>query len=124
MAGTLAIIFAGIGVLVTGWLAWNFVRDTEAGMAAVSHKLDQLPHVMTGRYAGFFMLAVGAFLYGDLKVIAALYAVFAFCAFWDGGVYYRLRGTRDDVNPIPHFTAGVAGAVAAATALWAEGVQA
>ena len=123
MLATVAIILAGLGVVVTGWLVWNFARDTDAGMVAVSHKLDQLPNVMTGRYAGFFMLALAAVMYGDLKVIAVLYAVFAFCAFWDAGVYQRLRGQRSDVDPKPHFVAGLASVLVSGVAVWADGVH-
>ena len=124
MLANAAIFLAGLGVLVTGWLVWNFARDTDAGMRAVSHQSEQLPNVMTGRYAGFFMLALGALIYGDLKVIAALYAVFAFCAFWDAGIYQRLRNRGLSGDPKPHFGAGLASTLVSAVAMWAQGAQA
>jgi hypothetical protein len=112
-------ILAGLGVCVTGWLVWNFARDTEKGMRAVSHLPEQLPSVMTGRYAGFFILALAVFLNGQPGQIAVLYGVFAFVAFWDAAVYYRIG------KPFgPHFGAGLASALVAVAALASQGGRA
>jgi hypothetical protein len=112
-------ILTGLGVVVTGWLVWNFARDTDKGMKAVSHLPEQLPQVMTGRYIGFFILAFAAFMYGQPGQIAVLYGVFALVAFWDAAVYFRIG------KPFgPHLGAGVASGLVAVVALASQGGRA
>jgi hypothetical protein len=86
---SLAQIAAGLGALVTLWLAVDFARDPEAGMRRATHRPEMLPQVMVGRYAAFTALAIGAVLYGDLVVIAALFAVFAALSAYDAALYAR-----------------------------------
>ncbi|ARE81744.1 hypothetical protein ROSMUCSMR3_00234 [Roseovarius mucosus] len=86
---SLAIALSGAGVLVTGTLAALFLRDPVAGMVATSHRAEQLPQVMANRYVAMLVLAVGATVYGDLKVIALLFAAFAYMAFHDSWIYAR-----------------------------------
>jgi hypothetical protein len=85
----LAIALSGAGVLVTGALAVIFLRDPVAGLAHTTHRAEKLPQVMTDRYIAMTMLAVGATLYGDMAVIAVLFASFAFMAFADAWIYIR-----------------------------------
>lgn len=109
---TLALILSAGGIAVTGYLAAIFIANPARGMVKVSHELEHLPQVMTDRYVGFTLLALGATLYGDLKVIAFLFAVFAYIALHDAAIYARAG------KPVrPHFVAGLAAALVAAVAL-------
>jgi len=85
----LAILLSGVGIVVTGALAVLFVRDPVAGMAQTTHRSESLPQVMTDRYIAFTALAAGATFYGDLRVIAFLFAVFAYMGFADAWIYVR-----------------------------------
>lgn len=85
----LAILLSGVGILVTGALALLFLRDPAIGMKQATHRLENLPQVMTDRYIAFTILAIGATLYGDLKVIAVLFGTFAFMGFADALIYAR-----------------------------------
>ncbi|SLN15411.1 hypothetical protein ROG8370_00412 [Roseovarius gaetbuli] len=109
---SLAIALSGAGVLVTGTLAALFLRDPVAGMAAAQHRADKLPEVMADRFVGMGVLALAATLYGDLKVIAVLFAVFAYTGFHDAWIYARggfATGT--------HLAAGFAGAFVSVVAM-------
>ena len=117
-----AIVLSGMGVLVTGVLALLFLRDPVGGMAATTHRPEKLPEVMTDRYVAFTILAIGATLYGDLNVIAVLFAAFAFMGFADAWIY-----ARGGFPYGKHFAAGVAASIVAIVALLAKvsgGVQA
>ena len=85
----LAIALSGVGILVTGALAFAFLRDPVAGLEQTTHRAEKLPEVMTDRYIAFTILALGATVYGDLKVIALLFASFAFMGFADAWIYAR-----------------------------------
>ncbi|MFC2967224.1 hypothetical protein [Acidimangrovimonas pyrenivorans] len=100
------------GVLVTGTLAGLFLRDPQRGLELTTHRAEKLPEVMTDRYIAFTVLAVLALIYQDLKVITALYAVFAYVAFHDAVIYARAG------HPMfKHLIAGIAAAVVAVIAL-------
>lgn len=107
-----AIWLSGGGVLVTGVLALMFLRDPVSGMAATTHRAEKLPEVMTDRYIAFTILAVGATLYGDLKVIAVLFLSFSFMGFADAYIY-----ARGGFPFAKHVGAGVAALLVAAVAL-------
>ncbi len=113
---SLAIALSGAGVLVTGALAALFLRDPVAGMAQTTHRLEKLPEVMADRYVGMLILALGATLYGDLKVIAVLFAVFAYTGFHDAWIY-----ARGGFAIAKHVTAGFAGALVSVMAIVAMG---
>lgn len=111
-----AIALSGVGVLVTGALALLFLRDPIAGLSQTTHRLEKLPEVMTDRYIAFTILAIGATLYGDLKVIAVLFTAFAFMGFADAWIYAR--------GGFPfgkHLTAGIAASVVVVVAVLATG---
>ena len=84
-----ALAGSALGVAVTAILALVFIRDPIKGMEQTTHHPDQLPQVMTGRYIALTALALGATLYGDMTVIAFLFAIFAFLGFADATIYRR-----------------------------------
>ena len=86
---TLAVGGSALGVAVTGVLSALFIRDPVKAMVQTTHHPDQLPQVMTGRYIALTALALGATIYGNMAVIAFLFAVFAFLGFADAVIYYR-----------------------------------
>jgi len=110
-----AIILSAVGVCVTALLAGLFLRDPVSGMAQVTHRAEDLPNIMTGRYIGFFLLALGATVYGDLKVITFLFAVFAFVSFFDTWTYAR-RGHKY----AKHLQAGIASSLVVVVAGYAS----
>ena len=86
---TLALVLSAAGVLVTAALVGVFLYDTETGLRQTTHRAEDLPKVMTDRYIAMAALALGATLYGDLNVIAFLFAAFAFMGFADALIYAR-----------------------------------
>lgn len=86
---TLALALSGGGVLVAGWLTLVYLRNPVVALGLTTHRLEDLPRVMTNRYAACLLLALGATLYGDPEVIAYLFAVFAMMAFSDALIYGR-----------------------------------
>ena len=109
-----AIILSGIGVVVTALLSLAFLRNPQAGMEQTTHRLENLPQVMTGRYIAMLILAIGATLYRDMAVIAVLFASFAFMAFTDAYIYARSG------HPFgKHVGAGLAASLVVAVALMA-----
>jgi len=109
---TLAIALSGAGVLVTGALAALFLRDPMAGMAQATHRAEKLPEVMADRYVAMGVLALAATLYGDLKVIAVLFAVFAYTGFHDAWIY-----ARGGFAIAKHVGAGVGGVLVSVVAI-------
>jgi len=99
----LAQVAAGIGAVVTLWLALDFARDSEAGMRRAAHRPEVLPRIMVGRYGAFTALAVGAAIHGDTGVIAFLFAVFSGVSLFDAWTYRRLS-----YRAAPHTAAGLA----------------
>ncbi len=70
---------------------------------------------MADRYIANLALALAATLYGDLWVIAVLFAVFAFMAFADALIYGRAG------KPFtPHLVAGIGASAVALVALVAK----
>jgi hypothetical protein len=107
----IATVLASVGVLVTAGLAFVFLRDPVRGMVLTDHHAANLPQVMTDRYVALFALALGAVIYGDMAVIAFLFAVFSFLGFADAAIYARAK------RPISkHMAAGVASLIVSAAA--------
>lgn len=113
--GTLTVLLCLGGALVTGFLAVIFWRDPETGMAAATHRPEQLPKVMVDRYVAFAFLALAAAWYGDPAVIAGLFVAFAFMGLADGVIYARAGHPH-----IKHTAAGVAATIVAVIALLTE----
>ena len=112
---TLALIGSGLGVAVTGTLAALFMRNPVQAMVQTTHHAEQLPQVMTGRYVALTLLAFGATVYGNMVVIAFLFAVFAFLGFVDAFIYAHAN------RPMAkHLTAGITALIVTALALAAH----
>lgn len=86
---TLTLVFGAGTFLVLAALATAFWTNPERGLTQTTHRLEQLPRVMADRYTGFAVLALFFTIYGDLNVLAALFAVCAFIGFADGVIYAR-----------------------------------
>jgi hypothetical protein len=107
-----ATAMAWFGVAVTGGIAGLCVRDPVAGLAFLTHRLEQLPQVMTDRYVALFGFSLFATLYGDVTVLAAWSLVLAFLALADAVIYARLGKPY-----MKHLSGGVAALVAFAVFL-------
>lgn len=105
-----------LAVLITGYLVYLFYPNPARGMAVVKHRAEDLPQVMTGRYIGFFLFAIGAAIYRDPYVIAWMFAVFATVSFWDV-MTYRKGGHAY----APHLQAGLLSIAALAITLYLIG---
>ena len=111
----LAITLSGVGVLVTGALAFLFLRDPVQGMALTTHRAEKLPEVMADRYIALCVLALAATLYGDMKVIAVLFGTFAFMGFADAWIY-----GRGGFPIAKHMAAGILALIVMSVALFAQ----
>ncbi|MBC7155050.1 MAG: hypothetical protein H5U19_10680 [Rhodobacteraceae bacterium] len=109
---TLAVILSVGGILVTGLLAVLYVRDPVRGLAQTTHRPEFLPQVMADRYSAMCFLALGATVYGDLKVIAWLFTAFVLMGFADAWIYARAGHPY-----FKHLLSGVAAAVVVAVAV-------
>ena len=106
MSQFLFYLAAGLSVLVTGALALMTMRDPVGGLKKLDHLPERLPHVMAGRYLSFFVLALGAAIYGDPLVLLWLFVGFTVASAVDTMVYYN-----NDEPYGPHLQAGIATAV-------------
>lgn len=102
-----ATALAWVGVAVTGGIAAMCVRDPVAGLAVLTHRLEQLPLVMTDRYVALFGFSLFAALYGDMTVLIAWSLFLAFLALADAAIYARLGKPY-----MKHLSSGVAALVA------------
>ncbi len=113
-AYAVTIALSGVGILVTGALALAFLRDPVAGLEQTTHRAEKLPEVMADRYVAFTVLALGATIYGDLNVIAVLFATFAFMGFAGAWIY-----ARSNFPIAKHVAAGFAALIVVGVALLA-----
>ncbi len=118
MAATILIIVSVMALLVTGGLAVLVMRDPLNGLKLIDHHLEQLPEVMAGRYLTFFVLALGASIYGDPIVFFGLFVAFAVASAADTFIYAR-KGKKYG----PHLAAGIASLVGAGLSLTAAGAS-
>lgn len=86
---TLALICGALSVVVLALLAALVARDPVRGLAQLTHRPAQLPLVLGDRYAAFAGLALAAVLWGDLRMLLALFLAFAFMGLADGAIYAR-----------------------------------
>ena len=113
--GTVTIWLSVGGALVTGYLAFIFIRSPERGMAEATHRPEKLPLVMIDRYISFAFLALAAAWHGDPLVICVLFIAFAFMGLADGVIYARAGHPY-----IKHAGAGVAALIVAIVAAFAH----
>ena len=83
------------------------VPSAERGMDRLDHRLEDLPKIMRGRYAGMFLFSLFAVLYGDMKVMLAWVAVLTFLSLYDAATYIRTGG-KYVTHLIPGLLTGVA----------------
>lgn len=110
-----ALICCVLGGLVVARLAYLFATDVDYALKDTDHHRENLPHVMADRYTMMAVFAFAAAAYGDLNVIAVLFAGFAFLGFADAFIYAQARK-----RIIKHVLAGVAGAIVAVVAFAAQ----
>lgn len=106
---TLAPLCGGLSVAVLAMLAGVVARDPVRGLAQLTHRPAQLPLVLADRYVAFAGLALAALVWGDLRMLLALFLAFAFMGFADGRIYARAGHPH-----IKHTASGVASLVGAA----------
>ncbi len=87
---TMVALFCGaLAVAILAGLALIMARNPVAGLAQLTHRVEQLPLVLADRYAAFAALALAATLWGDLRMLAALFLAFAWMGLADGLIYAR-----------------------------------
>ena len=90
------------GVAVTGVIACICLYNPTAGLARLSHELEQLPNVMLARYIAIFGFSLFAAYYADFIVLLAWLSAASFMALFDAAIYAR-QGKPYGT----HLTAGV-----------------
>jgi hypothetical protein len=86
---TLATVCALITFLILSGLAYAFWSNPTRGLVQTTHRIEQLPLVLADRYTAFALLTLAILLFGDLRLMAAFFAVCAFMGFADGLIYAR-----------------------------------
>ena len=86
---TLVTVCALVTFLILSGLAYAFWSNPERGLAQTTHRIELLPLVMADRYTAFAALTLAIFFFGDLRLMAAFFAVCAFMGFADGMIYAR-----------------------------------
>ena len=77
------------GVAVTGVIACICLYNPAAGLAKLSHEIEQLPTVMLGRYLAIFGFSFFAAYYADFIVLLAWLTAASFMALFDAALYAR-----------------------------------
>ncbi len=106
--GLIALLCGGLAVLVLGALALIVARDPVGGLASLTHRPAQLPLVLADRYAAFAGLALAALVWGDLRMLLALFLAFAWMGLADGLIYARAGEAH-----LKHTASGVASLIGA-----------
>jgi hypothetical protein len=86
---TLVTVCAVITFLILSTLAYAFWSNPARGLVQTTHRIEQLPLVMADRYTAFALLTLAIIFFGDLRLMAAFFAVCAFMGFADGRIYAR-----------------------------------
>lgn len=86
---TLVTVCGVMTVLILAALAFAFWSNPARGLVQTTHRVEQLPLVLADRYTALALLAVAILAFGDLRLMAAFFAVCAFMGFADGLIYAR-----------------------------------
>jgi type III secretory pathway component EscU len=86
---TLVTVCALITFVILSGLAYAFWSNPARGLVQTTHRIEQLPLVLADRYTAFALLTLAILLFGDLRLMAAFFAVCAFMGFADGMIYAR-----------------------------------
>jgi hypothetical protein len=85
----LTLVCGGLTMAILGVMAVAFWVSPQRGLQLTTHRVEQLPRVMAGRYTAFALLALFAIVQGDPALFAAFFAVCAFMGLVDGLIYAR-----------------------------------
>ena len=86
---TAALALAVLCMVLTGGFGVLFAINPAKGLAAASHRIEQLPLVMSDRYIGTAFLLLGVLLFGDLVLLAWFTAVVGIAGLGDAYIYAR-----------------------------------
>ena len=85
------------------WIVTTMWRDPLGGLEKLTHRPEQLPQVMTGRYAMFVVLTVLAIAYRDPLVLMGLLVGYLVASIADTLIY-----ARRNLPYAKHFQAAIA----------------
>ena len=111
MIGTLATLLSVLCLSLTGLFGLLFALNPARGLALASHRIKQLPLVMSDRYIGTTFLLLGVLMFGDYRLLAWFLAVVGIAGLGDVLIYARARAPV-----LPHLIASALYGVAAALA--------
>jgi uncharacterized membrane protein YjjP (DUF1212 family) len=118
MIEPVALALAALCMVLTGTFGMLFAANPAKGMAAASHRPEQLPLVMADRYIGTAALLLGVILFGDWWLLFWFTAVVGIAGLGDVYIYGRSG------HPVaPHLIASLIYGAAAALALTAHLTQ-
>ena len=115
MTGTLANALAILCLTLTGGFGILFLMNPTRGLALASHRLEQLPLVMSDRYIGTAFLLLGVLMFGDYRLLAWFLAVVGIAGLGDVLIYARAKAPI-----LPHLIASALYGVAATLAYTAH----
>jgi hypothetical protein len=112
---TLATAVAALCLVLTGLFGILFLLNPARGLALASHRIEQLPLVMSDRYIGTAFLLLGVLMFGDHRLLAWFLAVVGVVGLTDVLIYARARAPV-----MPHLIAAALYGFAAALAYTAH----
>jgi hypothetical protein len=112
---TLATAVAALCLVLTGLFGMLFLLNPARGLALASHRIEQLPLVMSDRYIGTAFLLLGVLMFGDHRLLAWFLAVVGVVGLADVVIYARARAPV-----MPHVIAAALYGLAAALAYTAH----
>ncbi len=115
MTGTVATLLAILCLTLTGGFGILFMLNPARGLALASHRIEQLPLVMSDRYIGTAFLLLGVLMFGDYRLLAWFLAVVGIAGLGDVVIYARAKAPV-----LPHLIASALYGVAATLAYTAH----
>ena len=115
MIATAATLLAILCLTLTVGFGVLFLLNPARGMALASHRLEQLPLVMSDRYIGTAFLLLGVLLFGDYRLLAWFLAVVGIAGLGDVLIYARAKAPI-----LPHLIASALYGTAATLAYTAH----